>query len=195
MAKIKILSLKESFLELQGTVLNASLYFDAWWELKNAANPAHDAYQKSIDRYPLFFIAAADAQLLAVFVLLYQVYETRDDTQNLPALLRRLVSENPSSLELAAQLRASIEALHPTWQKVAKARCTVMAHLAQSAGSEGLMASVDITPNEIGEILSESRKLLEPLPKFFGVFGSKVLHPDVKADVRKLMKDWAKSVG
>jgi hypothetical protein len=80
MAKVKILSLKESFLELQGTVLNASLYFDAWWELKNAANPAHDAYQKSIDRYPLFFIAAADAQLLAVFVLLYQVYEMKQGT-------------------------------------------------------------------------------------------------------------------
>lgn len=187
-----MLPLKDSFVELQGTVLNASMYFDAWWELKNAANPAHAQYQKTIRRYFLFFNAAADAQLIAIVILLYQCFETRKDTQNFGALLARLEKEDTNAQALVSSIRGTMKELQPVWRKIAKMRSTVMAHLSHAATSEDLMAAADITPDEIAALISGSKKLIAPLDNYFGILGTPALNPNVKAHVKKLMKDLEK---
>ena len=182
-----MLSVKDSFLELQGTVLNASMCFDAWWELKNAGNPAHATYQRVIKPYCLYFNAAADAQLLAVIVLLYQAFETRTDTQNFGALISRIEIEDPAAKQLVSDLRIEAAELKPAWTKIARARSTVMAHLSHKGSSEELMALADLTPNVIDSFIKAARKLLDRLTRHFGMLGSALLHPNVKAHTKKLM--------
>ena len=185
-----MLSVRDSFLELQGTVQNASMYFDAWWELSDAGNPAHGRYRDAMSPYHLYFTAAADAQLLATIVLLYQFLEVRKDTQNFGALLSRVEEEEGfNALQLVMSLRTEADDLHLVWKKIARIRSTVMAHLSHTGNSADLMARADLTPNEIGSFIQKAQALMKRLSEHYGILGEALLHPNVKAHTRKLMRD------
>jgi hypothetical protein len=184
-----MLLLRDAYLELAGTVVNASTCCDIWWELQNAENPRHERYRSIVERYDLFFEANAGAQLVAMVVLLYQAYETRSDTQNFHHFVERLNREEPAAGPLVASLRQQIGELKPIWGKVARARSTAIAHLSNGASSDILMQRAELTPNEIRALIVASTKMLKEIAAYFGILGTALLEMNAVPDTRRLMQD------
>lgn len=180
-----MLPLREAFLELAGTIRNASLCYDVWWELQNAEN--QDKYCEIVEKHFAFFEANAGAQLVAMIVLLYQAYEKREDTQNFHNLVTLLESEAEAKI-LAKQLRREIYDVTPIWKKVARARSTVIAHLSHQKTSAQLMQDADLSPNEIRDLICASKSMLGRIGSAFGVLGTAGLEMSAIGDTRRLMQ-------
>ena len=179
------LPLKDAFLELAGTIVNASTCYDVWWEIQNVEN--QDKYSEIVKRYFTFFEANAGAQLVTMIVLLYQAYETRTDTQNIHSLLKRMEEESNAS-DLVDQNRRDIAVIMPIWKKVARARSTVIAHLSQRNTSVELMQAAELTPNEIRDLIRTSKSLLRTFAGHYGILGAAVLNMSAVGHTRQLMQ-------
>ena len=179
------LSLKDTFLELAGTIVNASICYDVWWELQSAEN--QDKYGELVHRYFAFFEANSGAQLVTIIVLLYQAYETRSDTQNFHSLLKRVEEESDAG-DFAEQVRREIDAMEPIWKKIARARSTVIAHLSHRGTSAQLMQGANLAPNEIRDLIRASKLILRNIANHLGIDGSG-LDMSAVGDTRQLMHD------
>lgn len=184
-----MLPLKDAYLELAGTVVNVSTTCAVWWELQNAENPNHERYRAVVERYSSFFDANAGAQLVAMIVLLYQAYETRQDTQNFHHIVQRLSNEDSNAKELAASLQVKIKDMKPLWSKVARARSSVIAHLSNQASSDTLMQGANLSPNEIRELVKESKKMLKEIAGHLGILDTAVIDMNPVPDTQQLMRD------
>jgi len=74
--------------ELRDTVRVAWLNYEIWWVYKST--DTRPEYVDTMNRYPLFFQTSIHAHFVALLVALYRLYETRDDTYNIPTLLKLL---------------------------------------------------------------------------------------------------------
>lgn len=189
-----MLPLEDAFLELAGTIINASICCDVWWELQNLENPSHESYRVVVDRYELFFEANAGAQLVAMVVLLYQAYEKRSDTQNFYHIIERLKKEDPTSVDVVVSVQKRIDDLMPIWKKVARARSSAIAHLSYRASSSVLMESAELTPNEIRDLLVKSKEILKVVAAHLQLLGTATLEMSAVPHTRELMKALETSV-
>lgn len=180
-----MLPVKEGFLELARTIVNASLCYDVWWTLQNAEN--QHRYGEIVDKYSAFFDANAGAQLVAMIVLLYQAYETRPDTQNFHSLLKRKESES-NAKKFAVQVRCEIKGVMPIWKKIARARSTVMAHLSQKNPSAQLMKDANLTSNEIRDLIRTSKSILTRIAAQLEILDTAVLDMSAVRHTRQWMQ-------
>lgn len=180
-----MLPVKEAFLELAGTIVNASLCYDVWWELQNTEN--QQRYGEIVDNYFAFFDANSGAQLVAMIVLLYQAYETRQDTQNFHSLLKRMESES-NAKRFAEQVRCEIDGVKPIWKKIARARSTVMAHISQKNSSAQLMKDTNLTPNEIRDLIRTSKSILTRIAGQLEILDTAVFDMSAVEHTRQLMQ-------
>lgn len=181
-----MLPLKDAFIELATTVINASLCYDVWWELQNVDNRVE--YESVVNEYFAFFEANSTAQLVTMIVLMYQVYENRKDTQNFWVFLERLRKERSDAENIASELQATIEGLMPVWKKIARARSSVIAHLSNKAAASTLMEEADLSPDAIGDFIVESKSLLKRVAGYFGIMGWAVLDMQAVGHTRELMR-------
>ncbi len=90
--------------ELRHTTTVAGLNYEIWWVYKS--KDTRPVYVEAMNRYGLFFQTSIHAHFVALLVALYRLYETRDDTFNIPSLLKILKDDARLSDATLGYLRA-----------------------------------------------------------------------------------------
>src|SRR5688500_17192801 len=88
--------------ELREAVNTAWLNYEIWWVYEGADTRPH--LLDTMNRYTLFFQTSSDAHFVALLVALYRLYETREDTYNIPTFLRLLKEKNAVPTETIKEL-------------------------------------------------------------------------------------------
>jgi hypothetical protein len=167
--------------ELKEAVDVASRNFDIWWVYR--AKGSHEEYVDVLNRYPVFFETAIHAHLVAVFIALYRVFETRRDTVNVSGVLALL--ERHLSGQERPQMDDLIERAKPLWVKVAMVRSEVFAHRSKTSTVEKSFEEAKLSPNELRKLIELCKKIVNYLSHSFD--GSSFAFPDVEGDARRLL--------
>ena len=71
--------------ELQNALTVAGLNYEIWWVYKE--KESRKRFVDTLNTYPLFFQTSLHAHFVAMIVSLYRLFETRNDTINIPQLI------------------------------------------------------------------------------------------------------------
>jgi hypothetical protein len=148
--------------ELRHTTTVASLNYDIWWVYRSA--DTRPLYVDVMNKYGIYFQTAIHAHFIALIIELYRLYETRDDTFNIPSLLRLMRLHSQISEEKLCQLETTLkDEAKPIWIKVNILRNKVFGHRSKAHTTEEAFSEAGMAPNELGKLLEVTKKLLNEL--------------------------------
>ncbi|MEH6503976.1 MAG: hypothetical protein V7682_08765 [Cycloclasticus sp.] len=148
--------------ELRRTITVAGLNYEIWWVYKG--QDTRPMYVKTINKYGLFFETSLHAHFVALIVELYRLYEIRNDTFNIPKLLKILKAEGllPEATLKLLDVIYKNEA-RPLWLKVNTLRNNVFAHRSIAHTPEKAFQKADVAPAELRDLMEVTKKLLNEL--------------------------------
>lgn len=147
--------------DLRQTVNAAQLNFDIWWAYKSS--DTRPVYIDVLNRYPQFFQTSLHAHFVALLTALYRLYEKREDTFNIPKLLRRLRDEGALATDWLDELDAIYVALKPLWIKVSILRSKAFGHRSTAHTVEEVFREAAVTPDELRDLVAMTKDLLNKL--------------------------------
>ena len=148
--------------ELRHTITVAGLNYEIWWVYKS--KDTRPVYVEVMNRYGLFFQTSIHAHFVALLVALYRLYETRDDTFNIPSLLKILKAEArlpDATLDLLEGIYK--DEVKPLWIKVNILRNKAFGHRSVAHTVEEVFQEAGVTPNELRDLVEATKKLLNEL--------------------------------
>lgn len=148
--------------ELRHTITVAGLNYEIWWVYKS--KNTRPTYVETMNRYSLFFQTSIHAHFVALLVELYRLYETRDDTFNIPSLLKMLREQGrlpDATLKLLEGVYTN-EA-KSLWVRVNILRNKAFGHRSVAHTVEEVFKEAGITPNELRDLVEVTKKLLNEL--------------------------------
>lgn len=144
--------------ELRDTVRVAWLNYEIWWVYKSS--DTRPEYVDTMNRYTLFFQTSVHAHFVALLVALYRLYETRDDTYNIPTFLTLLREQGSVSEATLAELDALYAKAKPLWVKVSILRNKAFGHRSKAHSVSEVFAEAGVTPYELRDLAEMTRTLL-----------------------------------
>lgn len=144
--------------ELRDTVRVAWLNYEIWWVYKSA--DTRPEYLDTMNRYTLFFHTAIHAHFVALLVALYRVYETRDDTYNIPTFIKLLREQGSIPEKQLGELDALYAQAKPLWVKVNILRNKAFGHRSKAHTVAEVFGEAGVTPNELRDLAELTKKLL-----------------------------------
>lgn len=144
--------------ELRDTVRVAWLNYEIWWVYKSA--DTRPEYLDVMNRYTLFFHTSIHAHFVALLVALYRLYETREDTYNIPIFIKRLREHGSIPDTELRELDALYAEAKPLWVKVNILRNKAFGHRSKAHTASEVFAEAGVTPNELRDLAEVTRKLL-----------------------------------
>ena len=147
--------------ELRQTMIGAGLSYDVWRVYTNP--PDRREYLATMNRYALFFAISIHAHFVAMLVALYRVYETRDDTYNIPALLRHVHTEKILPEPVIANLQEKYQAAKPLWKKVSILRNNAFAHKTVDPTTDEIFKKANVMPDELRDLIEATKVLLNEI--------------------------------
>jgi hypothetical protein len=150
--------------ELRHTVTVAELNYEVWWVYKS--KDSRPAYVDTMNRYPLFFQTSIHAHFVALLVALYRLYEGRNDTFNIPMLLKILKNQNRlSDATLQALEHIYKTEAKPLWIKVNILRNRAFGHRSAAHTVEEVFKEAKITPNDLRDLVRVTQRLLNKVTR------------------------------
>ena len=148
--------------ELRHTTTVAGLNYEIWWAY--TSTDTRPVYVDVMNRYALFFQTSIHAHFVALLVTLYRLYETRDDTFNIPTLLKILKAESRLEVATLEQLEVIYkDEANPLWIKVSILRNKAFGHRSVAHTTEEVFREAAVTPNELCNLMEVTKKLLNEL--------------------------------
>jgi hypothetical protein len=147
--------------ELRHTVTVAGLNHEIWWVYKS--KDTRHQYIEAMNRYSLFFQTSIHAHFVATLVALYRLYETRDDTYNIPTLLRSLKEGAKLPEDTLKGLNDQYQSVKPLWIKVNILRNKAFGHRSTAHTIDEVFKEAAVTPNELGDLVAKTKTLLNDL--------------------------------
>ncbi len=136
--------------ELKDTITAADRNYQVWWVLKG--RETREKFTPIMNRYAPYFNAAIDAHFVALLEALYRLFETRQDTFNIPGLLKIL-----------NKFDQKLQDAKPLWKKVCILRNKAFSHRYKDMSVEEIFKQADMTPQELFDLISRSKELLEDI--------------------------------
>ncbi|MCE9508282.1 MAG: hypothetical protein K8R48_08250 [Alphaproteobacteria bacterium] len=131
----------ETVEELRHSIKVASLNHDVWdFYDKNRAEylPVLNDSQ-----YLLFFVTSIHAHFVACITPLYRLYETRNDTHNIPRFLKSLEDNKTFSEESLKEINELYARAKPIWVKVSRLKNEVFGHRSKDLKIQEVPAGVE----------------------------------------------------
>jgi hypothetical protein len=147
--------------DLQQTVTAAGLNYEVWWTYKNEDN--RPEFVDAMNGYTVFFKTSIHAHFVALLVALYRLYETREDTFNIPSLLRLLRANSTFDRVTLDKLDAMYAAAKPLWVKVSILRNKAFGHRSQAHTVAEVFQEAAVSPNELKALVERTMELLNVL--------------------------------
>lgn len=173
--------------ELRHTTTVAELNYDIWWVYKD--KETRPIYTETMNRYGMFFQTSIHAHFVALLVVLYRLYETRNDTFNIPSLLKILKTEKRLSDAKLLLLDGMYKnEAKPLWLKVNILRNKAFGHRSVAHTVEEVFQEAGVTPNELSDLVGVTKKLLNELSHAWDK-SSHAFNLDSRADTLQLLQD------
>jgi AbiU2 len=99
--------------ELRDAVRVAWLNYEIWWVY--TSTDTRPEYLNTMNKYTLFFGTSIHAHFVALLVALYRLYETRDDTYNIPTFITLLRDRSAISDQSVNELYVLYGEAKPLW--------------------------------------------------------------------------------
>ena len=144
--------------ELRDTVRVAWLNYEIWWVYKGS--DTRPEYVDTMNRYTMFFQTSIHAHFVALLVALYRLFETRDDTYNIPTFIKLLREQGSIPDTTLSELDALYSKAKPLWVKVNILRNKAFGHRSKAHSVSDVFAEAGVTPNELRDLAEVTRKLL-----------------------------------
>jgi len=148
--------------ELRHTLTVVECNHDIWRAYK--IKETRSLYVDTMNSYDLFFSTSIHAHFVSLLVGLYRLYENRDDTYNIPFLLKKLKAESLFSddkLELLDGIYK--EEAKPLWIKVCILRNKAFGHRSVAYTVEEVFSEAEVTRDELRKLVDVTKKLLNTL--------------------------------
>jgi hypothetical protein len=141
-----------------------------------------------MNRYSLFFQTSIHAHFVALLVALYGLYETRDDTFNIPSLLK-ILKEQDALAEATLQLLDGVyKEAKPLWIKVSILRNNAFGHRSVAQTVEQVFTEAGVTPDELRDLVEMTQKLLNELTRAWDNSGH-AFNLGARDDTLRLLQD------
>jgi hypothetical protein len=147
--------------ELQHAIIVARLNYEIWWVYKE--KESRKRFVEILNDYPLFFQTSLHAHFVAMIVSLYRLYETREDTINLPQLLRLLKNHATIPNQEIKRMESEINQMKPLWAKVSVLRNKMFGHRSNALDYDGVWKQASVTPNQFKKLIDESKGILNEM--------------------------------
>ncbi len=171
---------------IRHTIMTASLNHDLWWAYRTSENRAR--FTKAMNEYNPVFQTAINAHFLSTVVCLYRLFETRQDTANIPKLARVLQEQGLIAEEVHDEAAAFIdEVIKPYWKKVAILRSNSFARDSLNLSNEEAFKKAEITPDQLGDLVSQTKVAFEQLT--YAADRSVNAYPDASEAGERLLTD------
>jgi len=145
--------------ELRHTTTVAGLNYEVWWVYKG--KDTRPKYVDGMNKYSLFFQTSIHAHFVALLVELYRLYETRNDTYNIPGLIKELRDQNAFSNEVLEEIeRLYKDEAKPLWIKVSILRNKAFGHRSNAHTVKGVFEEAEVKPNELRSLVEVTKKLM-----------------------------------
>lgn len=175
--------------ELQNAITVAGLNYEIWWVYKEKESRAR--FVDTLNDYPLFFQTSLHAHFVAMIIALYRLFETRQDSVNVPQLVK-MIKDQASVSEIDIQnIEAEISQIKPLWVKVSILRNKLFGHKSNALDNEEIWKEAKVTPNEFRDLIDESKKILNHLTSLWDRSGH-AFNLSSKKDTIKLLEDLKK---
>jgi hypothetical protein len=150
--------------EMIERVIELSRCYSVWWTLVNRANSVK--YFQVINDHKDYFEITSNSLFQGFSIIIYQIFETRQDTINLPSLIKDIAISNASS---SKTLSTSIEANRLLLGKIFSIRNKVYGHRTKKQSPEDVFNSAGITLDEMRTIVMFAQNLVSTLSEIAGV--------------------------
>ncbi|MBW9274773.1 MAG: hypothetical protein K1563_13915 [Candidatus Thiodiazotropha sp. (ex. Lucinisca nassula)] len=148
--------------ELRHTVTVAGLNYEIWWVYKS--EDTRPKYVGAMNQYSLFFQVSTHAHFVTLLVELYRLYETRNDTYNIPSLINKLKMQNLIEKNTLMSLENTYkEEAKPLWVKVNILRNKAFGHRSEAHTVEEVFQEANVKPLELKKLVEVTQKLLNEL--------------------------------
>ncbi len=149
--------------ELRNMILSAYFNYDIWWVYKEKNE--RERYIDILNRYQFFFRTSIHAHFVSLVVALYMLLECREDTVNIPNLVKILEENAKLQNNSLVRIEEEIGRVKPLWTKIAILRSNIFAHRKNEDSAEELFAIAKITPDEIKELVESLGNILNGVTK------------------------------
>ena len=151
----------DKYIEGLHHTLNVAEYnHEIWWTYKE--KKYRKLFLSAEEDYPLFFQTSLHAHFIAMVVALYRLFETRDDTINIPNLLKLLEDARKIKPKEINGFKRRIERIKPLWIKIAILRNKVFGHSTNNLNINP-WNEARISRNDIKKLIKRSKKLLNDI--------------------------------
>lgn len=175
--------------ELQNAITVAGLNYEIWWVYKE--KESRKRFVDTLNAYPLFFQTSLHAHFVAMIIALYRLFETRQDSVNVPQLVK-IVKNQGSVSEIDIQkIETEITQIKPLWVKVSILRNKLFGHKSNALDNEEIWKEAKVTPNEFRKLIDESKKILNQAASLWDRSGH-AFNLSSKEDTIELLEDLKK---
>ena len=147
--------------ELQHSVQVAALNFDVWWVYKS--KDTRPQYVETMNRYGLFFQTSIHAHFVALLVALYRIYETREDTYNIPSLIKTIKKNASLSTSALSAIQSIYDEARPLWKKVSILRNKAFGHRSKAHTVDEVFAEAGVSADELKRLVALTKDLLNEI--------------------------------
>jgi hypothetical protein len=180
MISTEVTDIKEMVDRLHDMLVYATVDYETWYVLK--AKEYRDRFQATMLKHTDYFLAAARAHHLATVVGVYGMHEDRDDTFNVPSLLRAIGKLPHVPTGVHDELERRQLTAKKIWIKVGKIRNTVFGHKSRKYTTDQAYQRAALTADELKDILHQTRELLNfAATHVYGTGYASALHPTESA--------------
>lgn len=175
--------------ELQNAITVAGLNYEIWWVYKE--KESRKRFVDTLNAYPLFFQTSLHAHFVAMIIALYKLFETRQDSVNVPQLVK-IMKDKGSVSEIDIQkIENEIAQIKPLWVKVSILRNKLFGHKSNAFDNEEIWKEAKVTPNEFRKLIDVSKKILNQLTSVWNKSGH-AFNLSSKEDTIELLEDLKK---
>jgi hypothetical protein len=172
--------------ELQDAILFAKWNYEIWL-VCNEKN-SRKRFVDVLDDYPLYFQTSLRANFVAMIISLYRLYETREDTINIPQLLRLLKKRNNISGQEIESMESDVKSMRPLWKKVSILRNNLFGHRSNKLVDEDVWKKANVTPDQLKRLIDDSKGLLNKMTRLWDR-RSHAFNLSVSYDAVRLLED------
>ncbi len=142
---------------LHSLLTQAEIDFEMWQAMRLARADAQTSAMLN-RRYRRFFLAAENALLNSLIIILYKAFETRPDTMNFSQLMRDLPQSGSS--EVVRRIDDLFRGIEKTWRKVCIIRNNVVGHQSMKKSGDEFHKDADMTLLELKQMIKDAQDLL-----------------------------------
>jgi hypothetical protein len=106
-----------------------------------------------------------------MIVSLYRLFETRNDTINIPQLINLLKKQGSIPIQDIKRMKSEIKQIKPLWIKVSVLRNKMFGHRSNALDHDGVWKEANVTPNQFKHLIDESKKNLNKITSLWNRSG------------------------